>query len=103
MMDYKKIGEAALVAAGNVPMSQHKDMGTYYDARKEAAGRAAVAAMIPPLSEDGECPGACVGEDECPFMEGVTCDCTLGLQLPGSAIKPGPLCPANKGAKNGDH
>lgn len=110
MLDFKKIGEAALYAVAH-------DEHLHKDEHAEAIGRAAVAAMIP-APEDGECNHCC------PFwmeidgsMEDLTTPdhpgCRLHLEEasdkepeeePGYdyLIKPGPSCPATKEASHAE-
>lgn len=98
MIDYKKVGEAALMA----DYAQHCAGGgrllvtdEAVAARHEAIGKAAVAAMIPALLPLGLC------NSECPFDKPnklVKGRCLLGCQRRGDVA--GKDCPAYKGGSD---
>ena len=84
MIDFEKVGEAAVRAA--FPQTE-----LCYTVAV-SAGRAAVAAMIPP-AVNGHC-------GWCPFKYRFNDSCTLGWDLVATVgCRPGPDCPAGKEMK----
>lgn len=95
MIDFKKIGDAALQAAESAsgligPMPAKWDESP----KAIAAGKAAVAAMIPAAQENGMC------NPECPFFYYDTVDNELSFRCCTERLSkldcPGPDCPAKE-------
>jgi hypothetical protein len=85
MINYKKIGEAAIWAYERPEAIETQTQ------LLEAVGRAAVAAMIPAADTDGTCP------IQCPFLAG--CEMVERKEVKPNTWYwfPGPSCPARKG------
>lgn len=97
-MDFKKVGEAAIAAFQKPDPSIHSEEQYF-----EAAGRAAMAAMIPEAEpcetfDHQHCNG------ECPFVRYESEDrpCMIGLgEWHCGMVCPGADCPARKGKEEG--
>lgn len=90
-LDFKRIGEAAV-------MAYEKPCSGGETEHFEAAGQAAVAAMIPIDEKQGLCHG------DCPFfyMAYMKAYCKLEMSKPyEDTIQPGPDCPAKRGDSRG--
>lgn len=102
MIDFKKVGEAAIAFASEHGMSMYPSRGE----RMTDIGKAAVAAMIPPAKTEPLSSTGLSCSDSCPFLSngdwGYFCY-NKWLKADGDIWPPVPspqYCPAHKEAKN---